>query len=219
MTKRKDLKGKKFSNLTVASFHSSSENGKARWTCFCDCGKAVVVQACNLLSGHTKSCGCMRKYSPGYDENGKKTRLYRIWSQMKSRCENSKNKKYQYYGGKGVSVCGEWHNFINFHQWAINNGYQDDLSIDRIDPAGNYCPENCRWADSFVQGINRNRRHGAGVNWDKGRSRWRGRVSVKGKDVFCGYFASYNDAIEAVEKERSRQYAAALNTKQQTKAV
>lgn len=204
--KRSELQGKRFGRLFVIKY-SSTKNGKAKWLCRCDCGEYSVVQTSNLLSRHTQSCGCIRKYSPGYDSHGKKTRLYQIWSQMKGRCYNPKNNKYPWYGGKGVSVCDAWHDFIVFHEWAVKNGYQDSFSIDRIDPAGDYCPENCRWTNSLVQGINKNRSRGAGVSWEKRRNCWRARLTIKGKEVFCRQFNNYDDAVEAIEKERHRRYA------------
>ena len=79
------------------------------------------------------------------------SRLYNIWKHMKSRCNNPKDAKYHNYGGRGVEVCKEWNDFIPFYEWAILNGYQDDLEIDRINNDGNYCPSNCRWVTRKVQ--------------------------------------------------------------------
>lgn len=84
----------------------------------------------------------------------RKTRLYNTWANMKQRCNNPNNKSYEYYGGRGIIICKEWCDFINFYNWAINNGYADNLSIDRIDVNGNYCPENCRFVDSTTQSNN-----------------------------------------------------------------
>lgn len=83
------------------------------------------------------------------------SRIYGIWNGIINRCENPNRKAYSRYGGRGIKVCEEWHDFINFYNWAINNGYQENLSIDRIDNKGNYEPSNCRWATAKEQSINR----------------------------------------------------------------
>lgn len=87
---------------------------------------------------------------------GSKTRLYRVWRGMKTRCYNANSKKYHHYGGRGIIICDEWlTSFAKFREWALTNGYTDKLSIDRIDVNGNYEPSNCRWADDLTQRHNR----------------------------------------------------------------
>lgn len=91
-----------------------------------------------------------------YEEHNTKNRLYRIWADMKRRCKNSDRPNYKNYGGKGIRVCQEWENsFDSFREWALNNGYSDDLSIDRIDNDGNYEPSNCHWATAKEQANNK----------------------------------------------------------------
>lgn len=87
--------------------------------------------------------------------NGVHTRLYNIWKTMRQRCFNKNNQKYEYYGGKGVSICAEWNDFSNFREWAISNGYNEDLTLDRIDVNGNYEPANCRWVTHQIQANNK----------------------------------------------------------------
>jgi hypothetical protein len=159
--KRIDLTGKVFGKLTV--FGYSHSNKYAYWKCLCECGKESIVRSSHLLTGAIKTCGC------SWSENGKKTikvaleahkkygeyansRLYTIWKSMKERCSDKKNKD---YGGRGITICSEWaNNFLAFYNWAMANGYSDDLSIDRMDNDGNYCPENCRWSDKTTQANN-----------------------------------------------------------------
>ena len=91
-------------------------------------------------------------------ESKSKTRLYNIWKMMRKRCNNPNRSDYKYYGGKGVKVCGEWNSpdgYDNFRKWALKNGYKEFLTLDRIDPDGDYCPENCRWVTRYAQSINR----------------------------------------------------------------
>ena len=91
-----------------------------------------------------------------FDEYGINSRLYRTYNHMKDRCYRQNDKRYCDYGGRGIVLCEEWKNdYLEFKNWALTNGYRDDLTIDRIDNDGNYCPQNCRWVDTFVQQNNK----------------------------------------------------------------
>lgn len=153
-----DLSGRKFGRLTVLQ-RMPSVNKKTLWECACDCGNSVVVEAYNLKIGHTSSCGCVQREraSEANTTHGKtKTRLHRIWVCMKNRCTQRSYHAFEHYGGRGITVCEEWSkSFQSFYDWAMANGYTDELSIDRIDPNGNYCPENCRWATMAEQNQNK----------------------------------------------------------------
>jgi len=153
-----DLTGKKFGNFTVVSL-SSNRNRRVHWRCLCACGKGKDVSGSALRSGNTKSCGCLKAelISKAHTKHGMAgTRLYIIWKHMTQRCENQNVERYKSYGGRGIAVCKEWReNPVNFINWAMENGYNDTLSIDRIDVNGDYEPKNCRWIPVKKQAQNR----------------------------------------------------------------
>lgn len=160
MALRKDLTGKQFGHLVVVE-HCGSKNNRMLWTCRCECGNVTEVDTHSLTSGNTKSCGC-RKYGGRLSHGEAKdsqTRLYRIWSGMKNRCANESHIGFHLYGGKGIRVCDEWKSFENFRNWANQNGYNDSLTIDRIDSSRNYEPNNCRWVTYKKQSNNTTRNH------------------------------------------------------------
>lgn len=156
----KDLTGQKFGRLTVVSCGENTNGGKSRWICDCDCGKRKEksVTRNDLVTGKVKSCGCLYKDSnKGRNVTHGKTgkRLYRIWLSMRQRCNYSAGKSFKNYGGKGISVCEEWESFQNFYDWAMANGYSDNLTIDRKENDKGYSPDNCRWATMKEQQNNR----------------------------------------------------------------
>lgn len=156
---RNDLTGMKFGYLTALHRSNDKGNGKkpvVKWVCECKCGKIISVKSDALLSGHTVSCGC-KKITHHESYGKRKTRLYNIWKCMRQRCMNPNNPNYLHYGGKGVMICDEWMDYAKFKRWAEENGYSEDLSIDRINVDGNYSPSNCRWADGKTQANNTTR--------------------------------------------------------------
>lgn len=156
-----DLLGRSFGRLVVIS-QAESKYGKSRWLCRCECGATTVVVGSDLVSGHTQSCGCLgreagaRNGSASAKHRLGQSRLYHIWQSMKQRCSNPRHKSYHSYGGRGISVCDAWlDDFLRFRSWALANGHQKDLTLDRIDNDGNYEPGNCRWVTWAGQATNR----------------------------------------------------------------
>lgn len=155
------LAGKRFGRLTT--IEPVGKQGKGiLWLCLCDCGKESVVLGSELNGNRVRSCGCLSQELAA--ERGRKrltthglshSRLYKIWVDMLSRCENKNVANYERYGGRGIKVCEEWHNFELFATWAFSNGYAEDLSIDRENVNGNYEPGNCKWATRIEQQNNR----------------------------------------------------------------
>ena len=160
--KRIDLTNQKFGRLTAISFAGKNKYNRAMWLCRCSCGKEKVISSNSLRRGLTRSCGCLDQEAhikkPNRTTHGEsKTRLYRIWKRMKSRCYNPNTEDYKkWYGGQGVKMCDEWKcNYISFRNWSLQHGYNDNLTIDRINPFGNYEPSNCRWVTPAVQANNK----------------------------------------------------------------
>ena len=151
--KLKDLTGNVYGRLTVLRRGDYDRWGNILWVCRCECGTNKSINGGSLRSGNSQSCGCLNKELTS-DRNIKlkitthnqyQTRLYRIYTHMKHRCANPKCDHYHRYGGRGIKVCDEWQNFSKFATWARANGYQENLTIDRINNDGNYEPNNCQW--------------------------------------------------------------------------
>lgn len=161
-----DMTGERFGKVTVQKIAGRTKGKAILWQCKCDCGKIIYETRGNLLSGNVKSCGCerVRRIAQLNRTHGEshKTRIYRIWLNMKNRCNNAAGQDYDNYGGRGITVCEEWErDYVTFRDWALANGYDDKLSLDRIDNDKGYGPNNCRWATAKQQASNRRPRRWA----------------------------------------------------------
>ena len=166
------------------------------------CGTNFKANTNDINRGYIKSCGCYqkRRVSETHKTHGKRhTRLYKIWINIKDRVLNPKNKRYNDYGGRGITICDDWKNdFISFYNWAMSNGYSDGLSLDRIDNDGNYEPDNCRWTTKTIQSrnqrIRKNNKTGyKGVYYHKSTGKYQASI----KDGKQKYLGLYPTAVEA----------------------
>lgn len=129
----------------------------------CHCGTIAAIRVMDAVAGRSRDCGCTRlkentKHGEGCARNGEQTRLFDCWRGMRQRCRNPNTKVYKWYGGRGITICQEWlDSYVTFRDWALAHGYADNLTLDRINPDGNYCPENCRW---LTQSENKPRKRG-----------------------------------------------------------
>lgn len=156
---RLNLIGQRFGNLTVESFAGKDQSQNSTWNCVCDCGRKRIARGSELRRGVTTSCGCLKskRHAQAITKHGySRDPLNAVWRGMLARTSNPKTESYKFYGARGISVCIEWSSdFMDFRSWALTNGYQPGLSIDRINNDGNYEPSNCRWTTPKEQASNR----------------------------------------------------------------
>lgn len=163
ISRHQDLAGQRFGRLTAIEPSGRDKNSRAViWKCKCDCGSVQYARSSSLNAGEVRSCGCLQRdvvaelntthgLSGGRDQTN---RLYRIWRNMKQRCTNPNATKYELYGGRGIKVCDGWQEYEPFHEWATSNGYDDALTLERVDRDGHYEPNNCTWVSYKAQARN-----------------------------------------------------------------
>ena len=153
----KDYTGKKYGMLTPIRRLEKSKNGYYIWLCKCDCGNEVE-RTVDVFTRGLSSCGCKQNKNiinmnkKNTTHNMSKTRLYGIYKNMLSRCYREKDIHYSAYGARGITICEEWLNDRSkFFEWALSNGYSDNLTIERIDNDKGYYPDNCAWVTKEMQ--------------------------------------------------------------------
>ena len=203
----------KFGRLTVIG-EGKHEKGVHKWKCECECGNITFVDSNKLRSGHTKSCGCLQKertIQASLKHGMSKSRIHKEWRGVLHRCKNPSASHYENYGGRGIKVCDEWtgkDGFINFYKWSMENGYADDLTLDRIDNDSGYSPDNCRWIPHIENCHNRGVRFDnkigvPGISERKlksGKVKYRVCITANYKRYYIGQFDNLKDAIIAREK-------------------
>lgn len=199
--------GDVFERMTVVS-EPYIVNKRKVVDCVCSCGNSKTVRVDGLKAKTTNSCGCFRLdrlREKLVTHGATNTQTYGIWEGMLQRCLNQKSSGYDSYGGRGITVCDEWLGKNGFSNFLKDMGEKPEkLSLDRIDVNGNYCKENCRWADSSTQGFNtrlcKNNTSGrTGVSWDSARNKWAAKITKNRKSISLGRFDSYEDAVKARE--------------------
>lgn len=190
----KSLIGLKQGRLEIIDLSPEKHsNGSTQYICKCDCGIIFTTTYSSIKRG-TSSCGCLNREPTTLTHGMTGTRIYGIWKGMKARCYNPNVHNYKDYGGRGITVCDEWlYDFMNFYNWAIDNDYTDYLTLERLDPDGNYEPSNCIWADMLIQA--NNRRNTIYINYYDKMVTIRDLCNIYNENYDVLYHYYYNDRL------------------------
>lgn len=210
MGRKIDLTGKQFSRWTVICEAGKDSNDDALWFCRCVCGTEKAVYGGALKSGASRSCGCLQieKLKERATIHGLwKHPIYHAWNRMISRCYRLRNASYKNYGGRGITVCKEWVNGpVAFYNWAINNGWERGLTLDRIKNDGNYEPNNCQFITLALNTVKqralstRNTSGYKGVSWHKYSQKYQVQIMIGGKTTHLGQFDNPKAAALVYDK-------------------
>lgn len=207
---RRDLSGQRFGRLVAIETNRRDHRHNRLWRCQCDCGNEVEVNVNRLVTGNTKSCGCL--YVDAHKTHGATVGRGRVpeyiaWMHMRARCTNPKLPQFKDYGGRGIRVCDRWNDYASFIA-DMGNRPSPRHSLDRIDVNGNYEPGNCRWATKDVQQHNRRPKSNTGIrgiSWAKREQAYVWRVTRRGRFIH-GKTKSLAEAIEKVAEARTTLY-------------
>ncbi len=193
-----DRAGVRYGKLVAIKMSHQNYNNSWFWECICDCGNKTIAFGVDLGRGKVRTCGCGHNWKHGRSVD---KRLKQCFFDMHRRCRETSHKKSYLYTGKNITVCNEWKDFDSFEQWAMNNGYEEHLTLDRINSDKNYTPLNCRWATRTTQSRNKTKMKGSssiyiGVCRTGKRNTWLSSVGVNKKTISLGVFKTELEAAK-----------------------
>lgn len=214
--RKTEMTGLRFGRLVVKNESGKSNHlGNAMWDCQCDCGKVVSIVGSYLRKGATKSCGCLRE-KHGYANRSKRHPLYKIWVDIKKRCCNDQSGSFSNYGGRGIKVCDTWVNDPeSFILWAVKEGWQKGLFIDRIENDKGYSPDNCRFVTRQINNSNKTTTYKNNSSGIRGvmktkSGKYSARIDHINTPYWLGTFSTMQEAEQAIKNFRESHKLALL---------